>query len=159
MKIHVPIINKYSLCIFRQANVSFASRLTEAISYIYTLIILQDCLQVSGKGGAGEGLVGGLVFLGTDPGFQVIGDVLKKFHRAKRGTNIFVVFCVKNQDFMQKILFFPILVGGCTNPLLLESATDSGSDNNSMQMLLSENIVLRLAQIIYKGSTFVENLA
>jgi len=57
----------------------------------------------------GEGLVGdcGLVFPGADPGFQVIGGVLKKFSGAKRDANIFGVFCVKNQDFMQKIIFFP----------------------------------------------------
>ena len=39
----------------------------------YTIPI-QGRLQVSGKGGAGEGLVGdfGLVFPGVDPGFQDI---------------------------------------------------------------------------------------
>jgi len=49
MKIHVPIINKYSLGIFRQANVSFASRLMEAISYIYTLIILNQTRITNAK--------------------------------------------------------------------------------------------------------------
>ena len=63
----------------------------------------QGRLQVSGKGGAGEGLVGdcGLVFPGADPRYQVIRGVLK----------ICGVFCVKNQDFMQKIIFSPILGG------------------------------------------------
>ena len=65
-------------------------------------------LQVSGKGGAGEGLVGdcGLVFEGADPGFHVIEGVLEKFRRAKRGAEIFGVFCVKNQDFMEKNQIF-----------------------------------------------------
>jgi len=69
---------------------------------------MQGRLQVSGKRGAGEDLVGdcGLVFPGADPGFQVIGGVLKKFRRAKRGAKIVWVFCVKNQDFMQKSYFF-----------------------------------------------------
>ena len=61
----------------------------------------------------------GLVFPGADPGFQVIGDVLKKFRLAKRGATILGVFCVKNQDFMPKIIFFPILGGGgagCASP-------------------------------------------
>jgi hypothetical protein len=49
MKIHVPIINRYSLCIFRQANVSFASRLMEAISYIDTLIILKQIRITNAK--------------------------------------------------------------------------------------------------------------
>ena len=90
---------------------------------------------------------------------QVIWGVLKKVRRAKRGANIFGVFCVKNQDFMQKSIFFLIL-GGCRmRPPPFESATGSGSDNNSTQMLLSENIVLLLAQIIYKSSTFVKNPA
>ena len=46
----------------------------------------QGRLQVSGKGGAGEGLVRdcGLVFPGEYPGFQVIWGVLKHF----------MVFCV-----------------------------------------------------------------
>ena len=89
---------------------------------------------------------------------QVIWSVLKKVRRAKRGANIFGVFCVKNQDFMQKIIFFLILEG-CRMRPPFESATGSGSDNNSTQMLLSENIVLLLAQIIYKSSTFVKNPA
>ena len=61
---------------------------------------IQGRLQVSGKGGASEGLVGdcGLVF--------PVG-----------------VFCVKNQDFMQKMIFFPILVGVSGAPSL-----KSGSD-------------------------------
>ena len=69
----------------------------------------------------------GLVFTGADPGFQVIGGVLKKFRLAKRGATILVVFCVKNQDFM------PILGGsaGCASPSPFESATGSGIDNNS----------------------------
>ena len=60
----------------------------------------------------------GLVFPGADPGFQVIGGVLKKFRLAKRGATILVVFCVKNLDFMPKIIFFPILRGsaGCASP-------------------------------------------
>ena len=61
----------------------------------------------------------GLVFPGADPGFQGIGDVLKKFCLAKRGATILGVFCVKNQDFMPKIIFFPILGGvraGCAPP-------------------------------------------
>jgi hypothetical protein len=37
---------------------------------------------------------------------------------------------VKNQDFMQKIIFFLIL-GGCRMRPPFESATGSGSDNNS----------------------------
>ena len=45
-------------------------------------------------------------FLGPDPGFQVIGGALKKFRQAERGTKIVGVFCVKNQDFMQKSYFF-----------------------------------------------------
>ena len=54
------------------------------------------------------------------------------FRRAKRGAKIFEVFCVKNQDFMQKIIFFPILgEGGVPGAPPLESATGSGSDNNS----------------------------
>ena len=61
---------------------------------------------------------------------QVIWGVLKKVRRAKRGANIFGVFCVKNQDFMQKIIFFLIL-GGCRMRPPFESATGSGSDNNS----------------------------
>jgi hypothetical protein len=67
------------------------------------------------------------------PGFQVIGGVLKKFRLAKRGATILVVFCVKNQDFMPKIIFFPILGGsaGCASPFPHESATGSGIDNNS----------------------------
>ena len=36
----------------------------------------------------------GLVFPGADPGFQVMGDVLKKFRLAKRGATILGVFCV-----------------------------------------------------------------
>ena len=41
----------------------------------------QGRLQVSGKGGAGEGLAGdcGLVFPGADPGFHVIGGIEKVF--------------------------------------------------------------------------------
>ena len=48
------------------------------------------------------GLVGdcGLLIPVVDPGFQVIGVVLKKFHKK------FGVFCVKNQDFMKNIIFF-----------------------------------------------------
>ena len=59
-------------------------------------------LQVSGNGGARKSLVVdcGLLIPGADPGFQVIGGVLKKFREN------FGVFCVKNQDFMQKIIFF-----------------------------------------------------
>ena len=38
MKIHVPIINKYSLCIFRQTNVIFTSRLMKVISSIDILV-------------------------------------------------------------------------------------------------------------------------
>jgi hypothetical protein len=49
MKLHVPILNKYSLCIFRQVNVSFASRLMEAISYIDTLIILKQTRITNAK--------------------------------------------------------------------------------------------------------------
>jgi len=43
-------------------------------------LYIQDRLQVSGKGGAGEGLVDdcGLVFPGADPGYQLIVGVLKK---------------------------------------------------------------------------------
>jgi len=80
------------------------------------------------NGGAGEGLVGdcGLVFPGADPGFQVIGGALKKICRTKRGAKIVGVFCVKNQDFMQKFIFFPILWGGA-GCAPLESATGSGS--------------------------------
>ena len=68
----------------------------------------QGRLQVSGKGMRWEGLVGdcGLVFPGADPRFQVIGGVLKKYRRAMRDAKIVCVFCVKNQDFMQKIIFF-----------------------------------------------------
>ena len=67
-----------------------------------------------GGWGAGEGLVGdcGLVFPWEDRGFPVKGCVLKKFGRGKRGAKIFVIFCVKNQDFMQKILFFSNFRGG-----------------------------------------------
>ena len=64
------------------------------------------------------------MFPGADPG-------VKKFRRAKRGAKIFGVFCVENQDFMQKILFFSILGGGAGASPILESATSSGSDNNS----------------------------
>ena len=50
----------------------------------------------------GEGRVGdcGLLIPGADPGFQVIGGVLKKFREN------FGVFCVKNQDYMQKKSYF-----------------------------------------------------
>jgi hypothetical protein len=51
----------------------------------------------------GEGLVGdsGLMFPEVDPGFQVIGGVLKKFCRAKQGANIFGVFYAKKSYFFQ----------------------------------------------------------
>ena len=49
MKLHVPILNKYSLCIFRQANVSFTSRLMKVISYIDTLIILKQTRITNAK--------------------------------------------------------------------------------------------------------------
>ena len=44
-------------------------------------VLVQGRLQVSGKGGAGEGLVGdcGLVFPRADPGFHVIEGALNKF--------------------------------------------------------------------------------
>ena len=67
----------------------------------------------------------GLVFPGADPGFQVEGIASKKFRRVKRGAKMFGVFCVKNQDCIQKNIFF----SNFSAPL--ESATDSGSDNNS----------------------------
>jgi len=46
-------------------------------------VIKQGRLQVSGKGGAGEALVGdcGSVFPGADPGLPVIGGALKKFRK------------------------------------------------------------------------------
>jgi hypothetical protein len=50
-------------------------------------------------------------FSGADPGFQVRGVYLKKLRRAEGGTKIFGVFRVKNPDFTQKIIFFPILGG------------------------------------------------
>ena len=86
---------------------------TNVNNCLYFKVTLQGSPHVSGKGGAGDGLVGdcGLVFPGADPGFPVIGGVLKKFHRVMRGAKIFGVLCVKNQDFMQKIIFFPILGG------------------------------------------------
>ena len=61
----------------------------------------------------------------VDPGFQVIKDIQRKFRKN------FMVFCEKNQDFMQKILFFPILgeVPGAPHPPLVPG---TGSDNNSM---------------------------
>ena len=62
-------------------------------------------------GGSGHVEDCGLVFPGADPGFPVIGGAMKKFRGVERGAKIFGVFCVKNQDFMQKIIFFPILVG------------------------------------------------
>ena len=65
-----------------------------------------------------------------DPGFQVMGGVMKKFRRAKGGAKIFGVFCMKNQDSMQKIFFFLILRGCQVRPPF-ESATGSGSDNHS----------------------------
>ena len=43
--------------------------------------------------------------------FKLGGTHLKKLRRAERGTKIFGVFRVKNQDFMPKNLFFPILAG------------------------------------------------
>ena len=61
---------------------------------------------------------------GEDPGFQVReGALLKKSRRAEGGATIFGVFLVKNHDFKQKIIFFPILGGrgaGCAplNPPL-----------------------------------------
>ena len=61
---------------------------------------------------------------------------------------MFGVFCVKNQDFMPKIIFFSNFRGVSGAPPF-ESATGSGSDNNSTRMLLNENIVLLFAQIIY----------
>ena len=66
----------------------------------------------------------GLVFPGADPGFQVIGGVLKKFRLARLGATILGVFCVKNQDFMPKIIFFSNFRGGGVPgapPLPLES--------------------------------------
>jgi len=51
---------------------------------------------------------------GADPGFQVRG-ALKKSRRAEGGAKIFGVFRVKNHDFTQKIIFFPIL-GGRARP-------------------------------------------
>ena len=70
----------------------------------------------------GEVLVGvcGLVFPGADTCFQVVRGLLQKF---------FGVFCMKNQDCMQKIIFLPILGGAGCAPL--QPTTGSGSDNNS----------------------------
>ena len=66
------------------------------------------------------------MFPGADPGFQVIGDVLKKvrakifggfchrhlFHSKNIYPLLFLTYSVKNRDLMQKIIFFPILWGG-----------------------------------------------
>ena len=77
---------------------------------------------------------------GADAGFKVIRGLLKKFRRAKRGSKIFGVFCVKNQDFMQKNQDFMQKNhifsnfrgwGRARGGAPLESATGSGSDNNS----------------------------
>jgi len=52
----------------------YHKRLNVDIS-MYCALCVQGRLQVSGKGGVGEGLVGdcGLVFPGLDPGFKIIG--------------------------------------------------------------------------------------
>ena len=46
------------------------------------------------------------MFSGADPGFPVIVGIMKYYRRAERGTKIIGVFYMKNQDFMQKIIFF-----------------------------------------------------
>ena len=53
------------------------------------------------------------MYPGADPGFQVRegGGHLKKLRRAEGGAKMFGVFRVKNHDFTQKIIFFPILGG------------------------------------------------
>jgi hypothetical protein len=59
----------------------------------------------------GEGRVGdcGLLIPGADPGFQVIGGVLKKFRENFGG-----ILCEKSRLYAKKIIFFPILGGrGC----------------------------------------------
>jgi len=48
---------------------------------------------------------------GADPGFQIRGVHLAKSRRAEGVAKMFGVFRVKNHDFTQKIIFFPILVG------------------------------------------------
>ena len=58
----------------------------------------------------------GIMFPGADSGFPVLGGGLKNVRRAERVSKNLGVFCVKNQDFLQKILFFTILVG-CHPPL------------------------------------------
>ena len=61
-----------------------------------------------------------MLVAGADPGFQVRGGAhLKKLRRAEGGAKFFGVFRVKNHDFTQKIIFFPILGGaraGCAPP-------------------------------------------
>ena len=57
---------------------------------------------------------------GADPGYQVMGDALKKMApNGGRRENVWV-FRVKNHDFTKKkIIFFPILGGahaGCAPP-------------------------------------------
>ena len=48
----------------------------------------------------------------------------------------FGVFCVKNQDFMQKIIFFPILGGGVPGAHPFHLITDKG--NNSYEIIKLE---------------------
>ena len=55
---------------------------------------------------------------GADPGFQVRGAHFKKSRRAEGGAKTFGVFRVKNYDFTQKNIFFPILGGGWWSPPL-----------------------------------------
>jgi hypothetical protein len=78
----------------------------------------------------GGGLVGdcGLLIPGGDPGFQVTGGVLKKFHKK------FGVFCVKNQDFMQKNHIFPIL-GRMPGAPPFHLITDKGNNSYEIKKL------------------------
>ena len=55
--------------------------------------------------------------------FKLGGAHLKKLRRAEGGAKIFGVFRVKNHDFTQKIIFFPIL-GGARPPLDPPLGTD-----------------------------------
>ena len=79
------------------------------------LATLQGRLQVSGKCGGGGGRSGrGLWIRVPRGGSRISGNrgALKKFRRAERGAKNLGVFCVKNQDFMQKNHIFSNFKGG-----------------------------------------------
>ena len=86
-KCHVKRITCSRCFCLTQFSFNLTSRVTRKPGFNNNeqkyLVHMQGRLQVSGKGSAGEGLVRdcGLVFPGEYPGFQVIGDALKKFRR------------------------------------------------------------------------------